>query len=66
MLKLNKIKKLMQKKGITQADLADAVDVQQSYISLILGGKREPAPGVFKKIATVLGVTMEELVDERR
>lgn len=63
MLKVDKIKELMEKKGMLQRDLADAVDVNESFICLMLKGKRTPAPGTFNKIAIALGVTMEELVD---
>lgn len=63
MLKVNKIKELMKEKGILQKDLADAAEVDQSFICLMLKGKRTPSPGTFNKIAIALGVTMEELVD---
>ena len=41
--------------------LAEAVDIQQSYISQIETGKREGTIDVLRRIATVLEVTLDDL-----
>lgn len=50
------------KRGLTQAALAKQVGVTQAYLSEIESGKKEARVGVLKELATVLKVTMDELV----
>ncbi len=47
--------------GLTGRQLAEAVDIQQSYISQIDTGKREGTIDVLRRIATALGVTLDDL-----
>jgi DNA-binding XRE family transcriptional regulator len=57
----NPIRVWREHRGITGQDLADAVDVKQSYISQIETGKREGTIDVLRRIATALGVTLDDL-----
>ncbi len=41
--------------------LAEAVEVQQSYISQIETGKREGTIDVLRRIAGALGITLDDL-----
>lgn len=62
MLKVDKIKELMEKRGLMQKDLAEAAGVTPGFICQMLNGSKVPGPVPFSKIATTLGVTMEDLV----
>ncbi len=57
----NPIRVWREYRGMTGRALADAVDVQQSYISQIETGKREGTIDVLRRIATALGVTLDDL-----
>ncbi len=57
----NPIRVWREHRGMTGRDLADAVDVQQSYISQIETGKREGTIDVLRRIATALGITLDDL-----
>jgi transcriptional regulator with XRE-family HTH domain len=46
----------------TQKELAIRVGISQSHLSLILAGKRNPSLRVAKKLADVLGVTIDSLL----
>lgn len=61
-----KIKLFRIQHGYTQEELAQLIGVERSSISLYESGKI--APDVYKavKIATLMGTTCEELVNERR
>lgn len=48
-------------KGVTQEQLADAVDLHRTYIGFIEQGKRNPSIGNIHKIATVLKVDITDL-----
>lgn len=56
------MKKLLEEKELSQAELADEVGVTPTYMSYILRGLRTPAVDVAKRIAERLGVTLDELV----
>ena len=49
-----KINKLLKEKDMTQQELADAIGVKQSTVSLWARGKTEPGGEVVKKIFEVL------------
>ncbi len=57
----NPIRVWREHRGMTGRALADAVDVRQSYISQIETGKREGTIDVLRRIATALGVTLDDL-----
>ncbi len=57
----NPIRVWREHRGMTGRRLAEAVDIQQSYISQIETGKREGTIDVLRRIATALGVTLDDL-----
>ena len=58
----NNILKIRTEKGLTQAQLAERLNVQQSMISMIENEERNPSVDVLLKLASVLGVTVDELI----
>ena len=48
--------------GMTQFDLADAVDVNNSYLSRIENGERRPSTKVMRKMSETLNYPYDELV----
>ncbi len=57
----NPIRVWREHRGMTGRDLADAVDVRQSYISQIETGKREGSIDLHRRIAAALGITLDDL-----
>mgnify|MGYP002515604610 CR=1 FL=1 len=57
-----KIKTLLDEKGISQADLAENVGVSQAMISYIIKGFKMPSVPLLNRIAVYLGVTMDDLI----
>lgn len=49
-------------RGMSRKDLAEKAGVKPNYISMIEGGDRTGSPAILKRVATALGVDMEELV----
>ena len=58
----NNILKIRTEKGLTQAQLAERLNVQQSMISMIENEERNPSVDVLLKLAAALGVTVDELI----
>ena len=58
------IKKLRLAAGLTQADLAKKMRVDQSTVSLWESGKTSPLQKCHKRLAKVLGVTVDQLLTE--
>ncbi|MFL0681826.1 helix-turn-helix protein [Algoriphagus aquaeductus] len=54
---------LRKQKGITQNDLADQLDVQRTMISAYEDGRSEPKLATLKKLAELLEVGLEELLE---
>jgi len=46
---------------LSQEELAHRADVHQTYLSGVEGGKRNPSVLVLNRIATALGVDIEQL-----
>lgn len=59
------IKKLMTIKKITATELSKRVGVTPTHISYILNNKRDPSMELFNKIATALGVHIEEIFEDK-
>jgi putative transcriptional regulator len=59
----NTIKVERAKKDMTQQDLAEKVQVSRQTINSIEAGKYVPSTVLALKIASVFGVTMEELFE---
>lgn len=51
------------KRGLTQASLAEEAGLAQNYVSDLETGKREGSPAQWLRIARVVGVSLEELID---
>lgn len=54
---------IMQEQKITQAELADRIDVSPAAISFYINGKRTPNIRTVVNIAYALDVPVEELID---
>lgn len=59
-----KIKELRLKAGMTQAQLAKKMNVDQTAVSRWETGDNKPLRKTHKKLAKVLGCTVEELYEE--
>lgn len=57
-----RIKEIRKKNKITQEDLAKMMETSQPQIARIESGEQNASILVYKKLATILGVTMEDLV----
>lgn len=55
------IKRFRKEKGLTQKDLADKVGISGAFMSLIEKGVNNPSDENLKKIADVLGVSVNDL-----
>ena len=49
-------------RGLSQQQLATACDISQAYLAQIELGKREGTVGVYKRLASALTVTIDDLV----
>lgn len=58
-----KLKELMEKKNVTQAELAEIAGVSQPFMSYLIKGYKTPSVPVLKRIADYFGVTMESLIN---
>lgn len=59
----NKVQKLRKQKGLTQEQLADKIRVSSTYIGFIEQAQRNPSLNTLDKIARVLGVKVQNLLD---
>ena len=57
-----RITETLQKRGITQRELAMRIGVTEAVISRYISGEREPKPDVLANIATVLSTTSDYLL----
>lgn len=48
------------RQGLTQAELAEKVGVDQSYLSRLERGQRRPSARLFARLCKVLNVSLEE------
>jgi len=55
------IRELRGQRGLTQRQLADAADVNETWISHIEAGRTNPAWGTIVRIATALDVRVSDL-----
>lgn len=56
-----RIKALRRENGLTQAKLAPMINVEQSYLSKLKLGSRNPSLSMLSKIADAFGITLSEL-----
>ncbi|MFZ4453325.1 helix-turn-helix domain-containing protein [Salibacterium aidingense] len=60
-----KIRSYRRKKGLSLSELSKQVDISKSYLSYIERNvKQNPSIEVLKKIAVVMDITVEELIEE--
>jgi len=64
-LLIENIKRLMTINRITSKELSEKVGVTPTHISYILNNKRDPSIELLTKIAHALGVTVEEIFEEK-
>jgi transcriptional regulator with XRE-family HTH domain len=57
------LRRLRKAKGLTQEELAHQADVDQTYLSGVEEGKRNPSIVVLNRIATALGSDISLLFD---
>lgn len=55
-----KIKELRKRKGLTQEQLAELIDMEQNSISVIESGRNFPTLGTLEKIAQILEVNLSD------
>jgi transcriptional regulator with XRE-family HTH domain len=60
------LQRLRRDKGLSQEELAHRADVHQTYLSGVEVGRRNPSIGVLGRIATALGVDIEEFFRRSR
>ena len=60
------IKRLREKKGLTQMELASAIDVSQASVALWEGGACFPRPEKLPRLAKVLGCTIDDLFSDEK
>lgn len=58
-----KLRRLMDSKGINQCQLADATGTSQAFISYMMRGYKTPSVEVLKRIADYFGVTVDCLLE---
>ena len=56
------MKRIRAKKGMSQGDIARALEVDRGYISNIESGNKNPTLATVAKIANALGVSPDELL----
>ncbi len=56
------MKRIRAKKGMSQGDIARALEVDRGYISNIENGKKNPTIATIQKLANALGVSANELL----
>lgn len=54
------LKQAREGKGLSQADLADAVGLKQSTISQYENGSRKPSLVKAKRLSNILGISLDE------
>lgn len=59
---MHAIKELRERAGFTQAEVAEAVGVTQSTVSQWEGGKTYPNIAKLRKLAAVLGCSVDDLL----
>ncbi len=56
------LKRIRTEKGISQGDIARALEVDKSFVSNIENGKTTPTLATIVKIAKAIGVSVDELL----
>ncbi len=56
------MKKIREKKGMSQGDICRALDLDRSYISNVENGKQNLTISTMEKVASALGVSIDKLL----
>lgn len=56
------MKRIRAKRGMSQGDIARALEVDRGYISNIENGKKNPTIATIQKLANALGISSSELL----
>lgn len=59
-----RVKEIRKSKGMRQKELAEKSSLSQSFLSQVEKGGRRPSLRTLEKLASVLGVTVVELIDK--
>ena len=57
----NRIKQVLEKKGIKQKFVCDKLNINESVLSLIINNKRRPSQSRLKAMARLLNVSIKDL-----
>ena len=57
-----KLKRVLEEKKVTQAELAENVGVSQAFVSYMIKGFKEPSVALLKRIAEYLNVKIDDLI----
>ena len=60
-----KLKALRERRGVSQAELADRAGLSREYVNKLEAGKYDPTLGTLGRLAKALGVTERELLYAR-
>ena len=62
------LKKCREDRGLTQSDVAEKLDISESYYSLIENGKRQPKMKIdlAEKLSNIFGVTIEYIMEQEK
>ena len=63
---MRKLHEIRKEKNISQQELADMIGVNQGCISMYENGQRSPRLEIAAKIAAALGVTVDDLIGEKK
>lgn len=58
-----RIHEIRQESGLSQMDLAEKIGMSVSYVSMIENGRRRVSLNALIRIANILGVTVDELLN---
>lgn len=58
------MRKCRKHRGLSQEQLAEEADVDQTYVSLVERGKRNPSIDIADRLARALGTKLSLLVEE--
>ena len=62
---MNELKKLRKEKRMTQSQLAQLMNASQSAVAMWETGAALPRPDKLRKLAQILGVTVDQLLCEK-
>lgn len=61
-MKCETLKRIMDEKSISQADLVEALGMKRSNVSVMCNNDSNPTESTLKRLAAALGVTVDDLL----